>query len=144
MGRDATFYCRDCKTSYYLGYGSCGSWMDSAKTVEEFDAIAARTDNASLAKNQNVRRCLEEHAGHKHETHSGDWTYIEGGTLFGEFGPMGAGVPLIENYSEWTHEDLYSDEYSPPSGPDVDPAASIGNAELDRKLAAWEARKTKS
>ena len=53
-----------------------------------------------------MRRCLEEHGGHQFETHSSDWTYQKNGVLYGEFGPMGTGVPLIEDYKDWTHEDF--------------------------------------
>jgi hypothetical protein len=110
MGRDASFYCRTCRTEYYLGYGSYSSWLDRCKTLHEYDEAAQQTGNGDLLKNANLRKCLAEHEGHQYETHSGDWTYQRDGVLYGEFGVMGAGVPLIPDYAEWQFVDLDPDD----------------------------------
>lgn len=111
MGRDAQFFCRTCKKQHYLGYGSYGTWLDDCKTLEQFDARVARNPElGTLFKNQNVRKCLVEHAGHEYETHSNDWLSGDrGGVLYAQLGIMGSDVPLIEDYDEWTHENMAPD-----------------------------------
>lgn len=106
MGRDASFYCKTCRKEHYLGYGSYGTWLDGCETLEAFDEAAARTGYGNILKNANMRKCLEEHQGHDYVTHSGDWTYQQDGVLYGQFGPMGAGVPIIPDYAEWSFEDM--------------------------------------
>ena len=106
MGRNATFYCRTCKQSHHLGYGSAVTWLDGCSTVEEFDARPDATKR--IQKNQRMRTCLEQHAGHDFMTHSSDWTHYHADTrvLCGEFGSYGACKTIIDDYDEWTHEDL--------------------------------------
>lgn len=129
MGRGASFYCSTCKHEYYLGYGSYGTWLDHCRSVEEYDKFAAAApDSATLAKNINVRRCLEEHAGHDFCCQSSDWTHAHHGKLCGEFGFMGACVTLIEDYAQWGHTDLTVPSMSPPetTTPDTDTETESG------------------
>ena len=108
MGRGATFYCKTCKVAIYLGYGSASTWADDCASTAEFDArVVADPALGTLKKNQNMRTCLEQHAGHTVMTHSSDWTHPHNGKLCGEFGSYGSCVTLIDDYDQWTHEDLW-------------------------------------
>lgn len=106
MGRGGTFYCRTCKTWTYLGYGSCGSWLDGARSLAEYDRIVARGDNGNLIKNRNMRACLMKHDGHDVSSYSEDWTYEKGGRVFmvGSYGTETTD-PIVGNAEDgWTEE----------------------------------------
>ena len=93
-----------------MGYGSAVTWLDHAKTLDEFDAAVARDPDLGIrVKNQRVRTCLETHAGHDFETHSSDWTHTHPNKLCGEFGSYGACVTIIDDFDVWTHENLVPD-----------------------------------
>jgi hypothetical protein len=109
MGRDACFYCLDCKKYYYLGYGSYSTWLDDAKNVAGWEAAAAlRPDVATLAKNQNMLACLRAHEQHNFQIHSNDWAREVNGNLVGELGPMGSDVVLF-SLDGWEFIDMAPD-----------------------------------
>lgn len=104
MGRDAIFYCVTCKVEIYLGYGSYSTWLDGARTVEEFDASAARhpdPDVASIPKNRAVRRALAEHAGHEWVGTSSDWSFVKDDTCYmdGGYTPDTVLVSGLDSYA---------------------------------------------
>jgi hypothetical protein len=141
MGRGGEFYCKTCRKYYNLGYGSYRSWLDDCRSVAEFDTrAAAQPDIATLRKNINMRQCLVEHDGHDIETHSEDWAHISKGNLYTETGVYGADELAIEGVGDWEYVNLWPDE--PPLPPRT--LGTTGNAAVDAKLAAWEARKKQS
>ena len=99
MGRGATMYCSDCKVSMDAGYGSCGTWLDGCRTVEEFDSAVAREPHlGTIEKNIKVRAFLVAHAGHDLGAVSANWSYQEKGRTYLD-GPYGAktDTPIIGN-----------------------------------------------
>lgn len=109
MGCGYIYACRTCKKAYDVGYGSYGSWI-VATTLPEFErAAAGNLDALTLTKNQNVRKVLEEHAGHDIYPANRDYHTVRGGALTGEFGPMGADVVMIPDFGEYERIDLSPD-----------------------------------
>lgn len=123
MGRSSYSFCHDCRTYQENGYGSSGTWMDFAATVEEFDAAAAEQPadvvcisidpadaplrkRADLEKNQNYRNFLVRHAGHNIETDrdSGCCTATETWSDSGWFGSSVMYTDLRDVYTEEPHE----------------------------------------
>ena len=103
MGRDSNFACRTCKKNYYLGYGSYSTWLDGALTIAEYDA---RDDaDKDRQKNQNFRKCLEEHDGHDFVIWSDDWCYKNHGNLLIE-GGYGKDVVIVEGFKDYEQIDL--------------------------------------
>lgn len=108
MGRDSNFTCITCKKTYDLGYGSAISWLDSAKTVAEYDELAAEClREASLLKNLNFRKCLVEHEGHEWECWSFDWCSQRGGNITQDGGYSGDTI-LVEGYDNYENIDLWN------------------------------------
>src|SRR5438128_2552403 len=105
--------CLDCKILYYLGYGSYGTWID-ADSVDEFDSKAKKvvgrdsddpwTEHGKLRKNQNLRKVLVDHAGHRLIQWCDDAEYgSENGVLYmmGSYGTRGE--PILEDYGAFKH-----------------------------------------
>lgn len=105
MGRSSTFYCKTCRTSYYVGYGSYTTWLDDCRSVAEYDAKAGEWGDRK--KNVNVRAFLVEHEGHDFQSHSGDWAHVRDGNLYTETGPYGADELAIAGVGDWTHIDMW-------------------------------------
>lgn len=113
MGRSSTFVCKTCEKSYYLGYGSYGSWHDGFRTLQEYDSNAL-TDSTCpseylLKKNLNFRKCLSEHEYHDWFTYSEDNSTIRDGSLYCD-NPMGNDVLLISDFNKYQHFDLFEVE----------------------------------
>ena len=109
MGRDGNFTCKDCKKTYYLGYGSYTTWLDLSdiKTVKEYDELDS--PNKDRQKNMNYRKCLEEHEGHDWITWSGDWCYNRDNVdLMAEGGYSGDWL-MCEGEKCFEHIDLEND-----------------------------------
>ena len=83
MGCDYIFSCKDCKKSYYLGYGSYSTWIH-ATTEEEFEKGARgieerrNLDPRRIWKNENLLKCIKEHSGHDVCQWSHDWAFEHG------------------------------------------------------------------
>ncbi len=98
MGRSSTFSCNTCRKNYFLGYGSYGSWLDLTYSLDEYEEKAKEVheefksdcynwhdkdgkcdppDPRDFYKNENVRKCLEEHQGHDIDYYSEDFYYEE-------------------------------------------------------------------
>lgn len=80
MGADRHFCCKTCKKNYYLGYGSYRTWIE-ADSIEEYDNFPGPNNYKELLKNDNLRKCLQEHAGHDFFTFSYDYCSIVGEDL---------------------------------------------------------------
>jgi len=96
MGRSSSFICHTCKQEIYLGYGSYSSWLDLSYSLDEFEQKAKKLheeyhdpkrhnwhdndgkmkvppDPREHLKNKNVKKCLEDHQGHKFEYSNEDF-----------------------------------------------------------------------
>ena len=81
MGCDKQFTCRTCLKSYYLGYGSYSTWLDSEiKTFAEYEALDS--SHKTLLKNQNFGRCVQEHESHDWLTWSYEYCAERNGHLY--------------------------------------------------------------
>lgn len=108
MGCGYDYICRTCKKSYYVGYGSHGTWFDDAKTVAEWQAHAMIDPRAAeLHKNQCILKVLTEHDGHAIYPANWDYHDKQSGVLTGQFGVMGSDVEVIPDYAEYEHIDFY-------------------------------------
>ena len=117
MGCGCSYVCLDCKQLYYVGYESYGSWI-WADTLTEFDARARKvmgadtedpwTTEGNLRKNQNIRRVLAAHEGHRLQHWHDDYEYgVEHGTLWG-MGSYGTrGAPILEHIDEFEQVNLW-------------------------------------
>ena len=105
MGCHYSVTCLDCETDYDCGYGSYSSWAPWVDTVVEFDAWATKEpDLAAISKNQNIRKVLVEHVGHKLERWSSDYCSEIGGDLL-----MHAGyddVVLVKKFGSFARVDM--------------------------------------
>lgn len=154
MGCGYDFACRTCKKSYYLGYGSYGTWM-TWETLAEFDADQRKTTvnppdgpqelyHRDIRKNQNIRQCLKEHAGHDHTYIGWDWCgagYAKDGqvpgALYSDTGPYGTSEMFIEDYGEYEKIDLAPDPPPPPAKTTFDVPLK---PEVAAQLEAWQKR----
>lgn len=66
-------------------------------------------DAVELRKNQNIRKVLEEHAGHEIYAANTDYHAVLSGALTGQFGMMGADVVMIPDFGEYERIDLSPD-----------------------------------
>lgn len=108
MGCGYDFACQTCKKSYYLGYGSYRTWM-TFNSLAEFDANAAPAEKKDLSKNQNIRKCLEEHDGHNHVYVGWDWNSVRGGVLYDDTANCGEGDVFIPDWGEYERINLAPD-----------------------------------
>lgn len=72
MGRDSNAACLDCRQAFDFGYGPGATWLDRAKTVAEYDALATKDNGGQgtlgqLGKNKAWRAFLVLHEGHHFE-----------------------------------------------------------------------------
>lgn len=104
MGCSYNFVCKDCKKSYYLGYGSYSSWINVDSVV---DYNKQPDTHKNLRKNINIETCLKEHSGHDYFLINGDIMYVKDNNLYYD---LWVDMTLAtENYNEYEVIDLYAD-----------------------------------
>lgn len=124
MGCGSLWACKTCKVRLFVGYGSYG------RHEERIQRWAPQA----------------EHDGHDTFDWIDDYEYgVEGDVLYGMGSYGSRGAPILEGVSDYTYRDLQAerDEEYRRANPPKPLAESVGNAEVDRKLKAWEARTRK-
>lgn len=111
MGCGTSFFCRTCRTEFFLGYGSYGTWAPH-NDLSTYQAWAAThgAKHATLRKNQNLLKVLQEHGDHDHFSMVDDVnTEVVDGNLCGYAGYMDS-LPyytIIEAYKDWEYVNLW-------------------------------------
>jgi hypothetical protein len=109
MGCSYDFACKTCKKSYFLGSGSYSTWM-TYRSLDEFNEGLDGVKTKSLGKNERIRACLTEHAGHDYEYVLWDICSARGGVLYSETGSYGALEVFLPDWGEYEKIDLCSVE----------------------------------
>ena len=112
MGCDYHVTCKDCRITYYCGYGSATTWVVS-DSIEGFIDELHRPDKqynpyykVRMWKNRNVLAALALHHGHNVKYWSSDWAFHDNeGNLVTDGGYFGDRA-LVDNEKEFAQVNL--------------------------------------
>jgi hypothetical protein len=104
MGCGYNVVCRSCRASFYVGYGSYGSWYGGLLALTPVrEWMTAHPAAAELPKNQNIVKIVTEHDGHDLVWYGHDYMYVHEGALkFERGGVSEEDDTVVPDYSEYT------------------------------------------